>query len=444
MSRTTLEKLERFLDSKDHDGVAYVEPELKHKLMREMDDPMIGDQTHYDGINLKGAWDTTTGNPNVVVQVIDSGVDMSHPDLQNNIWKNPGEICGNGVDDDNNGYVDDCHGYNFADDTGTDLMGNHWHGTHCGGTIAADTNNGKGVAGVAGGNGSPNSGAKLMIGVTFGDYSVGGFAEALVYGANNGAQISSNSWGYMQSGIYDQAELDAIDYYNSKDGLVVFAAGNDADDGDWYPAYYDGAIAVAATDNNGVAADFTCYGDWIDISAPGVGIYSTMADEGNYYSSGDYGYSDGTSMACPHVAGVLALGKSVNLAADRRDLLDCLARSGKDVPEANDDSWGAGTCTGSYALIGDAGSGPSGSSVRGEEEPDDSVASEIAGSGFCAIIMVAMGPLSRSLGAFFRRGCARPVSCSLCAWTSVWRVSHGAFSANSSSRAAPRAAGGCN
>ena len=331
----TLKKLKHFLDSEDHDGVAYVEPELEHKTMFQANDPELGSQPHYDAIKLPGAWDTTMGNPDVVVQVIDTGIDMEHPDLQNNIWKNPGEICGNGVDDDDNGYVDDCHGYNFADDTGTDLMGSHWHGTHCGGTIAADTNNGKGVAGVAGGDGSPNSGAKLMIGVTFGDYSVGGFAEALVYGANNGAQISSNSWGYMQSGIYDQAELDAIDYYNSKDGLVVFAAGNDADDGDWYPAYYDGAIAVAATDNDGVAAGFTCYGDWIDISAPGVGIYSTMADEGNYYSSGDYGYSDGTSMACPHVAGVLALGKSVNMAADRRHLLQCMADTAMDTDGAN-------------------------------------------------------------------------------------------------------------
>merc|ERR1719424_2496265 len=155
--------------------------------MFQANDPELGSQPHYDAIKLPGAWDTTMGNPDVVVQVIDTGIDMEHPDLQNNIWKNPGEICGNGVDDDNNGYVDDCHGYNFADDTGTDLMGNHWHGTHCGGTIAADTNNGKGVAGVAGGDGSPNS----------------------------GAQLSSNSWGYMQSGIYDQAELDAIDYYNS-------------------------------------------------------------------------------------------------------------------------------------------------------------------------------------------------------------------------------------
>ena len=334
-SKEMFAHLMQYLDSDDHDGVFFIEPEMDESLLWTPDDPKLNTQDHYDAINLFEAWDVTKGSADVVVQVLDTGIDMSHPDLKMNIWKNPGEICGNGVDDDDNGYVDDCHGYNFADDTGTDLMGNHWHGTHCGGTIAADTNNGKGVAGVAGGDGSPNSGAKLMIGVTFGDYSVGGFAEALVYGANNGAQISSNSWGYMQSGIYDQAELDAIDYYNSKDGLVVFAAGNDADDGDWYPAYYDGAIAVAATDNNGVAAGFTCYGDWIDISAPGVGIYSTMADEGNYYSSGDYGYSDGTSMACPHVAGVLALGKSVNMAADRRHLLQCMADTAMDTDGAN-------------------------------------------------------------------------------------------------------------
>ena len=349
MSHTTLKKLERFLDSEDHDGVAYVEPELEHKKLFEANDPELEEQPHYDAINVAGAWDTTMGNPNVVVQVIDTGIDMEHPDLQNNIWKNPGEICGNGVDDDDNGFVDDCHGYNFADDTGTDLLGSDWHGTHCGGTIAADTNNGVGVAGVAGGDGSKDSGAKLMIGVTFGDYNFGGFAEALVYGANNGAQISSNSWGYMGPDIYDQAELDAIDYYNSKNGLVVFAAGNDGVEGNWYPAVYPGAVAVAATDNAGVAAGFTCYGDWIDVAAPGVSIYSTVTvGSDHYYASddGNYGYSDGTSMACPHVAGVLALGKSVNLAADRRDLLDCLARSGKDVTEANDDYWGAGTYTG--------------------------------------------------------------------------------------------------
>ena len=328
MSHTTLEKLERFLDSEEHDGVAYVEPELKHKLMREVDDPYIGDQTHYDTINLKGAWDTTTGSPDVVVQVIDTGIDMDHPDLQNNIWKNPGEICGNGVDDDNNGYVDDCHGYNFADDTGTDVSDHDSHGSHCGGTIAADSNNGKGVAGVAGGDGSANSGVKLMIGKVYSETQWWGWAEALVYGANNGAQISSNSWGYDEPGVYDQAELDAIDYYNSKDGLVVFAAGNSGTEDDWYPASYDGAIAVAATTVDGLGTAWTCHGDWVDISAPGEWVLSTGLGD-------DYVYMDGTSMACPHVAGVLALGKSVNMAASRDELLKCMADTAKEITEGS-------------------------------------------------------------------------------------------------------------
>ncbi|KAH8063076.1 serine-type endopeptidase [Aureococcus anophagefferens] len=327
----TLKKLKHFLDSEDHDGVAYIEPELEHKTMFQANDPELGSQPHYDAIKLPGAWDTTMGNPDVVVRSSTRASTWSTRTSRTTSGRTRARSAATASTTTTTARRR-RHGYNFADDTGTDLMGNHWHGTR-GGTIAADTNNGKG-AGVAGGDGSPNSGAKLMIGVTFGDYSSAA-SPGLVYGANNGAQISSNSWGYMQSGIYDQAELDAIDYYNSKDGLVVFAAGNDADDGDWYPAYYDGAIAVAATDNNGVAAGFTCYGDWIDISAPGVGIYSTMADEGNYYSSGDYGYSDGTSMACPHVAGVLALGKSVNMAADRRHLLQCMADTAMDTDGAN-------------------------------------------------------------------------------------------------------------
>ena len=177
-------------------AVSAAEAELKISLFAAAsNDPMLDSQPHYDVANLFGAWNHTTGSPDVVVQVLDTGIDTDHPDLQQNIWQNPGEICGNGVDDDGNGYVDDCNGYNHADDTGNDLLGGHWHGSHCGGTIAADTNNGIGVAGVAGGNGSPDSGARLMISLGFGDSNTGGFAEALVYGADNGAQISSNSWG---------------------------------------------------------------------------------------------------------------------------------------------------------------------------------------------------------------------------------------------------------
>ena len=233
-SGQTWSKLEAFLAKDDaiHEGVAYVEPALAVKLSQAVpwpsprpttptyapttpapttpapttsrpttltgvpNDPLFSSQSHYSSIALEAAWEITTGSPSAVVQVLDTGLDMAHEDLQNNIWQNPGETdCSNGLDDDGNGFVDDCHGYNHADGTGTDLLGDGSHGSHCAGTIAADSNNGIGVAGVAGGDGTPGSGASLMISVGFGSTFTGGFAEALVYGADNGAQVSSNSSG---------------------------------------------------------------------------------------------------------------------------------------------------------------------------------------------------------------------------------------------------------
>ena len=316
-------------DDKLGAAVSAAEAELKISLFAAAsNDPMLDSQHHYDVANLFGAWNHTTGSPDVVVQVLDTGIDTAHPDLQQNIWQNPGEICGNGIDDDGNGYVDDCNGYNHADDTGNDLLGGHWHGSHCGGTIAADTNNGIGVAGVAGGNGSPDSGARLMISLGFGDSNTGGFAEALVYGADNGAQISSNSWGYTAPDVYEQAVLDAIDYYNDMGGIVVFAAGNSNSEACYYPGCYDGVVGVAALDNGGTRASFSNYGEWIDISAPGVDVMSTMTDEG-------YGTASGTSMACPHVAGILALGKSANPNASKAELLHCLYDTAADITSEN-------------------------------------------------------------------------------------------------------------
>ena len=157
-------------------------------------DPLYGQQPYFANINMEAAWAIETGDPSVVVAVVDSGIDMTHPDLRRNQWLNLGEICGNGIDDDNNGFVDDCRGYNFADGSGTQLEGDGSHGTHCAGIVAADSDNGVGVAGTAGGaEGEP--GVSLMILTVFGKHATGGFDEAIVYGADNGAAISSNSWG---------------------------------------------------------------------------------------------------------------------------------------------------------------------------------------------------------------------------------------------------------
>jgi len=342
-------KLHAYLDrsDEDHEGVQLIEPALVHlqynssNSSRATDDPYYQYQSgHYDAVNLATAWDTTMGNSEIVVQVIDTGLDLDHEDLQMNIWKNTqphpttGETewpdnCNDGVDNDGNGFVDDCHGYNHAEDSAGDASSGNYlgagsHGSHCGGTIAADNNNGIGGAGVAGGDGTEDSGVKLMVSVVFGATWTDGFAEALVYGADNGARVSSNSWGYIYPGDFEQSVLDAIDYYTDSEddggqgieGAVVFAAGNDNSNADYYPAYYDKTIAVAATDNSGNRAYFSNYGDWIDISAPGMSIYSTVV--------GGYDWYDGTSMACPHVAGILALCLSANPGLGRQDVLDML------------------------------------------------------------------------------------------------------------------------
>jgi len=322
----------------------------KHRMVQmppmfTPNDPEYGRQSHFPALDIESAWEYTTGDPSVVVAVVDSGIDMAHEDFRNNQWLNGGEVCGNGVDDDNNGFVDDCRGYNFGDNTGTDLRGDGSHGTHCAGIAAADSDNGIGVAGTAGGkSGSP--GASLMILTCFGRFGTTGFAEAIVYGADMGAAISSNSWGYTSAGAYGQDELDAIDYFNfhgggevSDGGIVVFAAGNDNDDGDWYPAFYggkdeqgnpiqdkySGSVAVAATDDSLVPASFTNYGDWVDVAAPGVSILAPVFDNA-------YATLSGTSMACPYVSGILALFMSYAPGKTRRDYLSCLYSTAAPLP----------------------------------------------------------------------------------------------------------------
>jgi subtilisin family serine protease len=264
-------------------------------------------------INLIKAWQKETGSPNVIVAVIDGGINTKHPDLQDALWVNTREIPGNGKDDDQNGYIDDINGYGFGDKTSAIHADDH--ATHVAGTIGAITNNGVGVSGIAGGNGS-ESGVRLMSCAGFGRFGIGGFEQAMVYAADNGAVISQNSWGGGSRAIEA-----AIDYFINRagydnsapnfnkniqtgpmaGGIVIFAAGNDNTSNTYYgyPGSYEKVIAVGATDHRDVKSVFSNYGPWVDIFAPGTNVFSTTV-------SGYQNFS-GTSMACPHVSGVAAL-----------------------------------------------------------------------------------------------------------------------------------------
>ncbi|MEW7278917.1 S8 family serine peptidase [Aquimarina sp. 2201CG1-2-11] len=295
-------------------------------LIGTPNDPRYRDQWHYNNtgqspdaisgndINLEKAWEIETGDKSVIVAIEDTGFDVNHPDLKGNLWVNEGEIPGNGIDDDNNGYVDDVHGYNFADDTGTISAGSH--GTHVAGTVAAETNNGVGVAGVAGGSGS-DDGVRLMATSIFG-LDIKGAAEAFIYAADNGAVISQNSWGYgVITATIKEADKAAIDYFianaggnNSpmNGGIVIFAAGNNGIEGNFFPGRYEPILSVASLANSGKKASYSNYGTWIDVAAPG-GDQNTSGTTAGVLSTipGGYGYQQGTSMACPHVSGVAAL-----------------------------------------------------------------------------------------------------------------------------------------
>jgi len=330
-------------------------------------DPMLNSQWGMLDIGAQQAWNKTKGRRDIVVAVIDTGVDYTHEDLRGNLWRNPGETGtdnqgrskqSNGVDDDGNGFVDDVIGWDFVsnDNKPFDLAvsmfelltgGNPGHGTHCAGNVAARGFNGKGISGVA-----PNV---SIMSIRFlsekGQGTTADAVKAVRYAIDNGAQVLSNSWGSEgedpADGAGNEALKEAIRFSETKGALFVAAAGNgrngvgydnDSDSKPAFPASYnmDIIVSVAALDDKDQLGAFSNWGRaTVDIGAPGVKVFSTTV--GGKYSDKVldlFGLTitwDGTSMATPHVAGAAALYMSQNRTADWRQTKAALLRSAAPV-----------------------------------------------------------------------------------------------------------------
>ena len=329
-------------------NVEYAEPNGFFKICVTPNDPYYNRQWGLSKILASEGWDSKSGDPSIVIAVIDTGVDYDHQDLRSNIWSNSGEIKNNGIDDDGNGYIDDHIGWDFvsvpqswvavgedpgpADNNPYDFVG---HGTHVSGIAAGRTNNGVGAAGTTWDSKIMPLRAGYAASDGYGYLEFDDAAEALYYAADNGADIINMSWG----ATYDSSLIrDAIAYAKDKGVVLIASAGNVISEiatKPYYPAYYDGVIAVAATDENDKLSIwswtvFSNFGDWVDVCAPGTYIYSTLP--GN-----NYGYYSGTSMAAPFVAGLAALVKSKNPSFTAVQIEEKIKASADNVEASNPD-----------------------------------------------------------------------------------------------------------
>ncbi len=292
-------------------AVAYAEPRYVRTVSRRQsvaappvvdgadeipNDPSYSLQWGLTKVSAANAWDYTHGSADIPIAIVDSGTDLDHPDLQDDIWENTEELLGlPGVDDDENGYIDDFYGWDFMDNDGyPDPDPGSSHGSHCSGIASAVTDNGVGIAGL--GWNCPIMSVRAGTGL----YIYYG-TEGINYAALTGARVISCSWGGPTGSQYEQ---DVINDATARGALVVAAAGNESSSAPHFPSAFDNVLAVAATNPGDVRSSYSNFGEWVDCAAPGDQIYSTVI--------GGYGYMSGTSMACPLVAGLAGLVTSMH------------------------------------------------------------------------------------------------------------------------------------
>jgi subtilisin family serine protease len=329
-------------------GIEYAEPNYLFCIFRSPNDPYYSRQWGLSKIGAAGGWDAQVGKPEVVIAVVDTGVDYNHPDLASNIWCNSDEIAGNGIDDDSNGYVDDVRGWDFVsvppswvafgEDAGpedNDPMDFVGHGTHVSGIAAGRSNNSLGTAGMA-------WNSKIMpVRAGYASYDGWGYLEyfdagrAIIYAADNGADVINMSWGGLDDSSFVS---DAINYAYSKGCVLVAAAGNVSSSyAGWsfYPAAYPPVVAVSATDNDDMLSIwswsvFSNFGGFVDVCAPGTDVLSTLP-------GATYGSYSGTSMAAPFVSGLAALVKARYPSFDNAQIIERIKSTADNVDGANPD-----------------------------------------------------------------------------------------------------------
>lgn len=279
---------------KTYSSVEWAEPHYVREITFVPNDPKYLDNSQWflDAIFSQQAWDVNKGSTDIVVAIIDTGVDWDHPELQNKIWTNPGEIPNNGIDDDGNGFIDDVRGWDFGSGDNDPMEDAAVHGTHVAGIVGAETNNGIGIASIG------YNTSIMPVKITEGNSGSFPFPfGGIEYAVDNGADVINCSW---RGFSYSRAEQAIVDYATLNGAAFVAAAGNDNTDQLAYPASYKNAFSVAGTQNGDVRYTASNYGTSVDVAAPAVGIYSTWFND-------SYRSMSGTSMATPLTAGLVAL-----------------------------------------------------------------------------------------------------------------------------------------